>query len=247
MGTFDYLYANGCSWTSGNGAQNDPSLPSSHVDHLSLAWPRWLAELLKVDVLNDSTGGGSNDRIVRTTLDFIKSLPTDRRKTTLVVIGFTTPDRGEIFLEDGAISGWFRFNAGQDFREYTESASLSKQKAKSVEEYRQQFIKHVYSTTFQVRKFFDQIYLLKNTLENLEIPYLFFMALPWFWDIGNTCSFEHDLSLYQNDPHIIDLLTSFNDFMMQKKLPMSDCMHPMIQGHKAWAEHLNNELKLRNI
>jgi len=81
-----YLYANGCSWTC------DGPKP----------WPSFLGEKLSVEVINDSKGGGSNDRIFRTTTNFLVENQ-DILNELIVVIGFTWPTRLEYleYTEDG--------------------------------------------------------------------------------------------------------------------------------------------------
>lgn len=102
------LYANGCSMTYGYELADHP------VTHICLddayreahAWPRRLAARLGAQqVVNDSIPGGSNDRILRTTirwvLDFLASEGDAARLKLLVVVGWSDPMRREYFI-DGA-------------------------------------------------------------------------------------------------------------------------------------------------
>jgi hypothetical protein len=79
------LYVNGCSHTHGTELAMD--------NRLDLTWPHLLTNYLVFDLINDSECGSSNDRIFRTTIEYILSTPTPPEK---VVIQFTEPDRIEI-------------------------------------------------------------------------------------------------------------------------------------------------------
>ena len=70
------IYANGDSWTAGDIV--DPELfgdnfakvndPNNRQYRLPRVWPHKLGKLLDIDVINNSHAGGSNDRIVRSTI-----------------------------------------------------------------------------------------------------------------------------------------------------------------------------------
>jgi hypothetical protein len=79
------LYVNGCSHTRGTELAME--------GRLDLTWPNLLAKHLEFNLINDSTLGASNDRIFRTTIEYILSaaIPPDK-----VVIQFTEPERFEI-------------------------------------------------------------------------------------------------------------------------------------------------------
>jgi hypothetical protein len=78
------LYVNGCSHTHGT--------TISMEGRLDLTWPNLLANHLNFDLVNDSRCGASNDRIFRTTIEYILSaaIPPDK-----VVIQFTDVERFE--------------------------------------------------------------------------------------------------------------------------------------------------------
>jgi len=72
------LYTNGDSFTFGTGVQ-------PHT-----AWPSLLAQYLNCDLVNDAVPGGSNHRIIRTTLDFLS-----KHKPSFVVIAWSSYLRTE--------------------------------------------------------------------------------------------------------------------------------------------------------
>ncbi|MFI0898179.1 DUF6071 family protein [Streptomyces sp. NPDC020983] len=101
-----YLYANGCSLTYGSELHDDPRTKVCDNDRYrwTHAWPNRLAELAgAVGVHNDGVPSGSNDRIVRTTIEFLArwqraGLPAG---ALMVVIGWSHPARREFYVADG--------------------------------------------------------------------------------------------------------------------------------------------------
>jgi hypothetical protein len=79
------LYVNGCSHTHGTELAMD--------NRLDLTWPHLLTNYLDFDLINDSECGSSNDRIFRTTIEYILSTPMPPEK---VVIQFTDVERFEL-------------------------------------------------------------------------------------------------------------------------------------------------------
>jgi hypothetical protein len=79
------LYANGCSHTAGTKLAME--------NRFDLTWPNLLAKNLDFNLINDSTPGASNDRIFRTTIEYILStaIPPDK-----VVVQFTEFERFEL-------------------------------------------------------------------------------------------------------------------------------------------------------
>ena len=81
------LVTNGCSFTEGY-----------NLDNKTLAWPSVLSKMLNTDVHNLATGAGSNDRIFRTSIQYLH-LDQD---IDFLVIGWTGLARSEIPLRNGS-------------------------------------------------------------------------------------------------------------------------------------------------
>lgn len=252
---FEYIYANGDSWTFGNGIDEDPQIkslglipPLSDPERLKLTWAGHLSKLLDCPVKNDSLGGGSNARILRTTTDFIQKYPAERRENLLVVLGFTTLERNEIYLEENGFSGYYKFNAVQDFvSQFPIADPLHNNKfSKKIEGYRQDYMRHVYNYKMSADAYFLQLTLLKNLLENLNIKYIFFNALPWHgFTESERYIFKYRLGKF-NDPRCVGFTSptmSMVEFTTNNGYPKSSCLHTMIDGHRAWAEYLNDKIK----
>ena len=89
------LYANGCSWTAGNGIEHDPivadkSLHEKWAAHNEYNWAKVLADKMNMRYINQSQGAGSNKRMVRTTCEFLQQLPDSEYKNLFVVLGWST-------------------------------------------------------------------------------------------------------------------------------------------------------------
>lgn len=85
------LLANGCSYTYGAGL--DETLREEKV------WPNQVKELLGYDrIINLAAGCGSNQRIVRTTIEWILSQPASILENTLAIIQFTNLHRYEYYV-----------------------------------------------------------------------------------------------------------------------------------------------------
>jgi len=92
------LFTNGCSWTYGGGLGLD--LPEDNEKRLKSVWPYFLAQKLKIDkVVNLAEGGGSNQRIFRTTLDWLHNTY-DKKEEAIAVIQLTDPLRYEFYVTD---------------------------------------------------------------------------------------------------------------------------------------------------
>lgn len=101
------LYANGCSMTYGYELIDDPQTHDCLDDayRKAHAWPGRLAVRVgAAKVVNDSIPGGSNDRILRTTIqwltDFLAAGGDAARRSLLVVIGWSDPIRRRVETDD---------------------------------------------------------------------------------------------------------------------------------------------------
>ena len=90
MDNIKYLYSNGCSYTEGYGLDN----PEKE------RYSKFLANKFTAEDINQSAGGGSNQRIFRTTYNWI-SQNQDKLKDTLFVIQLSYPVRNEIWVNRG--------------------------------------------------------------------------------------------------------------------------------------------------
>ena len=87
------IFANGCSWTWGGALDyND------HDRFQKITWPAHLKKLFRYEnVVNKAMGCGSNQRIVRTTFDWVTSQPKEILENTIAVIQWSDPFRYEYY------------------------------------------------------------------------------------------------------------------------------------------------------
>lgn len=250
----DYLYVNGDSWTYGNGIDEDPTIkemglkiPLFNDERSSLAWPGHLGKKLGVRVKNDSLGGASNARIVRTTCNFLNKYPKDAYDGLCVIIGWTTIERSEIYIDREGYKDYYSFNAAQKFSDQF-NLDISKDVRnfnKIIDTYQKQYVTYLFSNKAAMSTYFTQVITMQNTLENLGIKYMFFNAIPWHW-LNHTeqTEFEERLLANASEKFLGSLnRETFTSFIEKHNYPMSSCIHPMLDGHIAWSERLYSELK----
>jgi hypothetical protein len=245
------IYTNGCSWTEGCGAETAPE--NKNIQDINIndfAWPKYLGELMNCNVINEATGGGSNARILRQTIDYVTALEPEQRAETLIAIGWTLPDRDEIYIK----GKYYRFNSAQPCSTFNDiKQNLTPKKVRQIDDYYWHYFMDVYDPEAKLDIYFRQIYLLKNLLENLSIPFIFFLGMPWKWETPTTLNAEEEkrhgkiVAQIASGTNGIDISASMSYYMHEHKLPMSPCFHPWPKSHKIWADHIFQQLVDRKI
>lgn len=273
----DTLYVNGCSWSQGYLLQEDPAVISYalslgyeflsdfrvklHGEFVSDAyqpiydefnWAGVLRRQLSIPKLvNHSLGAGSNARILRTTLDYVKTLTADERSKHLVVIGWTLPDRSELYLDDRAgTRRWELFNAAQQWDTLTPPQIYTAEFRQRITQYWRRHVADVHSNYASVKLFFQQSYLLANTLENLGIPYYFFNTFPVFWGVDNPAdleSFNTDIEQHHYQLSTMPVGHCFADQVSDRPEYLLSDGHPNSLGYKLWADALYTAITQRGL
>lgn len=221
------LYVNGDSHSAGAEAVNsfafacdDPKYKhlkrTPHPDNLVASYGQLVANSLNYQLVCDAESASSNDRILRTTQDYLKTNTPD-----LLIIGWTTWEREE-WLIDGV---YYQVNAsGVDY---------------VPDSHKQQYIDWVLSVTPEQRDQYwhDTIYQLHQELTVKKIPHLFFNTYTSFSHIAgahvewNNCYIDpyNDASTY---------------FYWLKSQGLStvtpSSYHYGADAHIIWAKHLTN-------
>lgn len=241
------IYVNGCSWTRQHGISSDPDFPPCEENEkfsmaAGFSWPTLVASHFNADLRNDAIGGGSNSRIIRTTCDFIRKFPSDRYNELMVIIGWTAPERDEIYIEYNDHKEWHLFNPSSAF-----SMQFSNQNfpypphvMQSLGEYHETYTRLVQNDKADLIRFFNQVFLLSNLLENLGIKHLFFSSIG-FPQMRNGSDvldfFKKDFSLLCHKKYMgMDQKKTMLEFCHDNAVPLSPCLHPMIKGHKLWSD-----------
>lgn len=223
---------------------NNDALAGYAFDYFNnFNWAGRVKEQLKIkNLINDAAGGGSNSRILRTTIEFILTLSEKQRKSTLIVIGWTDTGRDEILLKNT----WQYFNVTQPFSTTVNSPEITDiEFIKKIDKFQENYIVDIYEDRVGVRKYFQSIYLLSNLLENLGIRYYFFSALPQWWTDGHlkiNHIVEDELPVYvkwyENHRFIHPMRDNMFTFIGNSQFPLGKYRHPLSEGHAAWADYL---------
>ena len=104
-----YLYTNGCSFVYGDELQN-PNDGNWQFDH---RWSKILSAKMGVEEINQAQNGSSNNRIYRTTKDWVLSNKS-KLKDTFVVLGWSQAIRTERFNDMAAMHEAINFGVDPD-------------------------------------------------------------------------------------------------------------------------------------
>jgi hypothetical protein len=223
------LFANGCSYTWGGGI-----LEEEHNTRISIldqspyltelrersTWPWFLKNKLNAECcVNYAMGCGSNDRIVRTTVDFFidRKITHNDLEDWLVIIQFTTPERYEIF-ENGK---WLLIKSDVVI------PSVSKEKYDAYQ------ARMVDNNENYINKIFNQCVLLSSFLKTNNIKYYFVHArFPSYSKESYKMYLENNVNW---------LAESINDsFILNFSDKKFSSGHLNTKGHKEAAERIFN-------
>jgi hypothetical protein len=223
-----YLYANGCSLTYGSALHDDPVTQVCTNDSYRLrhAWPHRLASLLGADgSWNDGMPSGSNDRIVRTTLEFAaRWLNAGLAANALImIIGWSHPARREFYV-DGA------------FRQMVPTHSYSLRPLnRLVKAYRKTAVSDVEAQS----RFAAQVIGLSSFLDAQGIDYRFFHAIQ-ATEIPAELKFVAAPGRLANGKFIEPDRTMLN-YLADAAEYLRD-RHPSEAGHFSWARRMAHHL-----
>lgn len=226
----------------------------ARVDELydNYNWAGQVKKLLNIEhLVNDSIGGGSNARIVRTTCDYLLSYPAEKRKNLLVIIGWTVNARDELYLRNN----WHRFNVAQDFSQTVDLNEINDKKyIKAIDKFQKDYTVLVHSDYANIKSYFQNAYMLAGLLDSLGINYFFFNALPAWWEGGHLkCEldvaeeFKQELAWHNGHDRIMNYKSTMYRFMHDKKLPAAPYGHPLVDGHKKWAKKIISSMKIKRF
>jgi hypothetical protein len=220
------LYVNGDSHSTGAEAVNDYAFImddpkqhgyqdrwAAHPDNLKVCYGKVLADMIGYEMINQSRSAGSNDRVIRTTNEYLEN-----NRPDLIVIGWSTWEREEWFAE----GEWWQINAsgvGNDWPEET----------------KQKYKEYVIKLNWEQKAIdaHNKIVNLHYQFLDLKIPHLFF----------NTCStFNYYRTLPRiewGDYYIRPYdKWSYQTYLDDLGFSKSNWNHFRADGHKKWAEFL---------
>lgn len=253
-----YLYANGCSFTHGDELGDKGKIKDYHYRAIN-CWVGQLAQIMGISEWeNEATGGGSNDRIYRKTIQYTSSWIArgEKPEDLLVILGWTNPTRTEFYHEPRQDPGdeW----NNQEMRQFPElednyrrswptikrTTHHNQRIWEFIKQYNEMFLHLPSDTTRMVNK----VVTLQNHLKVLGFPFLFFNA-SWVIDTTNSEA-VHTTSLIDQKRYLgfDDGFQTMNWWTHEagytNRLPKG---HPDEAAHKAWADHLYEYMTENNL
>ena len=226
------LFANGCSWTWGGGLE--PCF-NTEEERLALCWPHHLKEKLGYsEVVNLGLGGGSNQRIIRTTLEWLQTRGPQELSETVAIIQLTESSRFEYYQPE--IDEWARCKVDQCIQN-TESESKAVQRTN-----------HRLETFTEIEGTFSILTTIFALTKMFEI---FGVKKYFFWSLHGV-NFEFFNSLRTlNSIELVDLPNLQGgcgtwDYEIIGRLPSGHIdYHPSITGHKQIADIIFEKIQSR--
>ena len=114
MKDYKYLVANGCSFVQGSGLHG--SLPNWPVKNVEGRFSDVLSKKLNCQEINIAAGGAGNDKIVRTTFEWVEQ--NKEKLDTLIILGLSHWTRKEIWVNE--INEYDKFKTVQEDFYYNE-------------------------------------------------------------------------------------------------------------------------------
>jgi hypothetical protein len=130
------LLVNGCSWTYGGGLDHPDNKEVITNLHDNIVWPAHVKKLMNFDTcVNLAEGCGSNQRICRTTFDWVSQQDEETLKNTTVIIQWSCEDRYEYYVPTEEESA--------DFQKRYQVSSMTSDEINKLNEYDYSVIKNL--------------------------------------------------------------------------------------------------------
>lgn len=233
------LFTNGCSWTWGSGLELWTA--GNHDRRLQLVWPYHLGKLLSAEqVVNLAEGCGSNQRVLRTTYDWLISQSKEVLRETTAVIQLTQLSRFEFYEPitqeqyENLPGQWVKVNANSIsgdsiYRSKWDKDHVLEKAKRRMAETRD--IENIYRTI-------GYIYALEGMFKLFEIK-------NWYiWHMNNSNGWSADFNdtyraIFNSHFNILDSDQSWIYERISTKDP-----HPSISGHKQLADIIFNKISI---
>jgi hypothetical protein len=226
-----YLYTNGCSWTAGDEINHYDKIVTNNMRYYN-TWPWFLKEKLDIPVLvNEATGGGSNKRIFRKTVNFIDRYIKSGKnpKDLMIVIGWSTEERTEKAVK----------NFNNDIQHVRllihtalDSAALDNHVTDLINQYHKIYY-DLYDSDVAIEETIFYLKALRSLTDGWGITYYDFPALV-FWKNN-----YHPVLNHLNNFHV----KSFIETVNEKQWSTYQYGHPTIDTHKKWADIMFSFIK----
>jgi post-segregation antitoxin (ccd killing protein) len=231
------LYVNGCSHSAAAEAAvshawacDDGELwrhgKEPHPANLAVSYGRHIADALNAKLICQASSGGSNDRIIRTTTNWIEN-NRDRLADTFMILQWTTWEREEWFHE----GTWYQVNAsGIDT---------------VPDELQQRYKNYVINVDWAVKtpQAHDKIWKMHVYLKELGIRHLFFSGHSTFSDIQN----HQDWGVNYMHPYVRE--ESYHNWLKNNGGTYANAAsyHFDAKSHRLWAQHVLQYINDNNL
>jgi len=231
------LYVNGCSHSAAAEAAvshawacDDGDLwehgDKPHPANLAVSYGRHIADALNAELICQASSGGSNDRIIRTTIDWIQNNRT-RLADTFMILQWTTWEREEWFYKNT----WYQVNAsGIDI---------------VPDELQERYKNYVINVDWNIKtpQAHDKIWKMHQYLKDLGIRHLFFSGHSTFSDIQNCYNWDKE---YMH-PYIRE--ESYHNWLKNNggTYAHPEGYHFDAKSHRLWANHVLQYIKDNNL
>lgn len=231
------LYTNGCSHVAAGEALNTACFAEDdsryfylkrkpHPENLAVSFSAILAKLLKARLYCDAESAASNDRILRTTQEFLKGHYKEKvQEDVFVLIGWTTWEREE-WQHEGE---YYQVN----------SSGLDKLPEPLQPKYKQWIIDTATNWHAHQHKWHQKVWDLHLELNEQNIKHLFFNSHIAFSLINHRKDWGHNyLNPYEENQTYFNLLKAKGFSVRPSVAAEAGGGHYMVDGHQAWAHHL---------
>lgn len=184
-----------------------------------------VAQEFKQDTVNDATVGASNQRILRTTRNYLET-----QKPNLVLIGWSTwereewPYKNQYYNVNSSGHTGLPVELHEKYKEWVNEQTPETLNAKS-------------------KYWHDQIYQLHQELEQDNVKHLFFNCMYNFFNIQKDQ--KKDWNHCYIDPY--DNNSSYYWYLNQQGYTADQWYHFKSDGHRAWADCLIKHVKEYNL
>jgi len=238
-----YLYVNGCSMSDGSCLIPYSDERIEKFDFIndtnwdigfSERWSKLLSDKLGLEEINEARHGGSNDRIVRITIEWCNNNQ-DKINDTLFVIGWTAFNRFEFW--DNFLNRFVQVSNGEPAHNDRDD--------KRLQEYVTQYWKERHNDSETKDEFLRKIILLQSFFKSNNLSYLFLDAIGSQLDIIRKHKYNTfiDKKYWWNYSKEInsfpDLASTLNSYGIDSEDGVG---HPGIEAHKELSEQLYETL-----
>jgi hypothetical protein len=231
------LYVNGCSHSAGAEAAvpyawacDDGQLwkmgTEPHPANLAVSYGKCIADKLSAELVCEASSGGSNDRVIRTTKEWIEHNP-DQLEQTFMILQWTTWEREE-WLHNGI---WYQVNAsGID----------------TVPDELQERYKHfVINVDWNIKtpESHNKIWTMHQYLKEQGIRHLFFSGHSTFSDIQN----HYNWGKNYMHPYVRE--ESYHNWLINNGGTYANAAsyHFDAKSHRLWADHVLQYINDNNL